>query len=154
MKKNKNIRYAGFWIRCVAAIIDSLIVSLATFLIFAIVMGATSSSPMFIENWEKASHEAGGGIWLSINLMPIVISWLYYALQYSSKVQATLGMRAVGLKIAGYDYHRISFARATGRHFAEILSTLTLGIGYLMIAFTKKKQGLHDFVAKTYILRK
>jgi len=49
---------------------------------------------------------------------------------------------------------RISFGRATGRFFARIISGLTLGIGYLMVAFTEKKQALHDMIAGTLVLRR
>jgi len=80
-------------------------------------------------------------------------SWLYFAWFQSSKHQATPGMMIFSLRLEGYDGKRISFWRATGRYFATILSALTLGIGYLMIAFTPRKQALHDYVAKTLVVR-
>jgi uncharacterized RDD family membrane protein YckC len=49
---------------------------------------------------------------------------------------------------------RISFARATGRHFAKYLSAFLLGIGFLMAAFTSKKQALHDIIAETTVLKR
>ncbi|MEN8237237.1 MAG: RDD family protein [Pseudomonadota bacterium] len=80
--------------------------------------------------------------------------WLYYALQYASRFQANLGMRCFGIQVVDYNYQRISFGRATDRFFAKIISGLTLGIGFLMIAFTERKQGLHDFMAGTYMVYK
>jgi uncharacterized RDD family membrane protein YckC len=50
--------------------------------------------------------------------------------------------------------NRISFARATGRHFAKYLSAFLLGIGFLMAAFTSKKQALHDFIAETLVVKR
>ena len=47
--------------------------------------------------------------------------------------------------------NRVSFGRATGRYFAKIISSIILFIGYLMIAFTEKKQGLHDIIAETLV---
>jgi uncharacterized RDD family membrane protein YckC len=72
----------------------------------------------------------------------------------SSKIQATVGKMLLGMKVTGYNGKRISFLKATGRHFAKYLSAAILGIGYLMIAFTRKKQGLHDMLAQTYVVKK
>jgi uncharacterized RDD family membrane protein YckC len=49
---------------------------------------------------------------------------------------------------------RISFGNATGRYFGKILSGLILYVGYLMVAFTDKKQGLHDMMASTLVVLK
>jgi uncharacterized RDD family membrane protein YckC len=57
-----------------------------------------------------------------------------------------------GLVVTDTQGARLSFLHATGRHFAKFLSTLTLLIGYVMAAFTERKQALHDFVAGTYVL--
>ena len=85
-------------------------------------------------------------------LFGLIVPWLYFALQFASKKQGTLGMRAVGIKVVDHDYKRISFANATGRYFGMILSAFILYIGYIMIAFVKRKQGLHDLLASTYII--
>ena len=61
---------------------------------------------------------------------------------------------ALGIKVTDLDGNRISFGRATGRHFAKWLSALILGIGYIMVAFTAKKQGLHDQVASCLVVNK
>ena len=71
----------------------------------------------------------------------------------SSARQSTIGKRIIGVKVTGIDGNKISFLRATGRTLAKFLSVITLGIGFLMIAFTKKKQGLHDIVAKTLVVK-
>ena len=89
----------------------------------------------------------------AINLMGIILAWLYYALQESSARQATLGQRALKIKVVDYNFERISFARATGRHFAMILSVLILFIGVIMIFFTKRRQTLHDIIAGTLVIK-
>ncbi len=86
---------------------------------------------------------AGGVLW-----------WLYFAIMESSAWQATLGKKALGLYVTDYDGRKISFARATGRHFAKILSTLILFIGYMMAGFTARKQALHDMIAGCLVLKK
>jgi uncharacterized RDD family membrane protein YckC len=82
----------------------------------------------------------------------IVVNWLYEALMTSSSKQATVGKMVFGLVVTDTQGARLSFLHATGRHFAKFLSTLTLLIGYVMAAFTERKQALHDFVAGTYVL--
>ena len=84
----------------------------------------------------------------------LAIQWLYFALMESSKNQATLGKMALGLRVTDLNGNRISFGKATGRYFGKILSSMTLLIGYIMAAFTAKKQALHDFVAGTLVLSK
>jgi len=83
-----------------------------------------------------------------------VLYWLYFALMDSSSTQGTLGKMAVGIKVCDMNGQRLSFGHATGRYFAKILSGLTLMVGYVMVAFTEKKQGLHDMVASTLVVRK
>lgn len=82
-----------------------------------------------------------------------VVTWLYYALMESSARQATLGKMALGIIVTDIEGRRIGFGKATGRHFAKILSALILGIGFLMVAFTQRKQGLHDILAGTLVIR-
>jgi uncharacterized RDD family membrane protein YckC len=69
-----------------------------------------------------------------------IVSWLYYALMESSAKQATVGKMALGILVTDLEGSRIGFGRATGRYFAKILPALILGIGFLMAAFTQRKQ--------------
>ena len=78
--------------------------------------------------------------------------WLYEALMTSSRRQATVGKMAVGLVVADEGRARLSFIHASGRHFAKYLSYLLFGIGVLMVAFTERKQGLHDKLAGTLVI--
>jgi len=71
----------------------------------------------------------------------------------SSNKQATLGKQALGIKVTTLDSQPISFAQATVRYFAKYLSTLIFLIGYIMVAFTDKKQALHDMLAKTLVVK-
>ena len=82
-----------------------------------------------------------------------MLSWVYYAGLESSSMRATLGKKALGLQVTDLTGQQISFARATGRYFGKLLSALTLGLGYLMAAFTERKQTLHDIVASCLVTR-
>ena len=79
------------------------------------------------------------------------VNWLYEALMESSSHQATLGKMIFGLKVTDLEGNRISFARATGRHFAKYASAMILGIGFIMAGFTERKQALHDMLAGTLV---
>jgi len=71
----------------------------------------------------------------------------------SSESQATLGKRAVSIKVTDMNGNRISFGRATGRDFAKIISGLPLFIGFMMAGWTSKKQALHDMIAETLVIK-
>jgi uncharacterized RDD family membrane protein YckC len=80
---------------------------------------------------------------------------IYYAWMESSSHQGTLGKMALGLIVTDLEGRRITFARASGRYFAKIITGLIpLGIGYMMAGFTEKKQALHDMIASCLVLRK
>ena len=84
---------------------------------------------------------------LLFNLVALVVPWLYYTIAESSQQQATPGKRLVGLRVVSDAGARIRFGRANGRFWAKQVSGLTLGIGYLVCAFTPRKQVLHDLIA-------
>jgi uncharacterized RDD family membrane protein YckC len=88
-------------------------------------------------------------------IIPIVfaVQWLYEALLTSSRWQGTLGKKVLNLRVTDMAGNRISFGRATGRYFGKVLSHMTMYIGYIMVAFTERKQGLHDLIAGTQVLR-
>jgi uncharacterized RDD family membrane protein YckC len=79
-------------------------------------------------------------------------AWLYESLLESSSWQGSVGKKLLGLRVTDMDGYRISFGRATGRHFGKILSGMICLIGFFMIAFTEKQQGLHDLLAGTLVL--
>lgn len=90
----------------------------------------------------------------AIDLLLIMAQWVYWALLESSPWQATLGKKMLGLYVTDLEGKRLTFARASARYFAKIISTLTIGIGYLMEGLTPKKQGLHDTIAECLVLKK
>ena len=143
-------RYGGFWIRVVAALIDAVIVRLVAAPI-AMMFGGLSWLGGMGSGFPHAGFALlGGGI---TALFVIAGGWLYEAFLESSSYQATLGKMIFGMKVTDLQGNRISFARATGRHFAKILSGMILLIGFIMVAFTERKQGLHDLLAGTLVRR-
>jgi uncharacterized RDD family membrane protein YckC len=103
---------------------------------------------------------AGGGSDEALNavsaftwLIGFGVSWFYFSWMESSKFQATLGKMAMGIVVTDTNGQRISFGRATGRYFAKYISGFLLAIGYIMAAFTERKQALHDMIAGTVVSR-
>lgn len=142
------MQYGGFWRRFVAYIIDAIVLYIVAIPIFMIagVGNMMSMDP-------AAQPEIGAGFWIAY-LAVIVINWLYFALLESSGKQATLGKMALGMVVTDLDGNRISFGKATGRFFGKLLSGLILLIGYIMAAFTERKQALHDMLAGTLVLKR
>lgn len=141
--------YAGFWIRVLAAFIDGAVMFLISLPIVGLVT-ALSSGGAFAANGEFSSNR------ILISLLSLIVNWLYFALTESSGNQATLGKMACGLKVADLNGQRISFGKATARYFAKyfISGTITFGIGYIIAGFDQKKQGLHDKIVGTLVLKK
>jgi uncharacterized RDD family membrane protein YckC len=144
-----GVRYGGFWIRVVAAIVDHVLLRIVVAPVTLIFGGLGMASRM-----SGLPHRGlailGGGVTVILLLFG---SWLYEALMESSSYQATLGKMIFGMKVTDLSGNRISFERATGRHFAKYLSGMILGIGYIMVGLTERKQGLHDLLAGTLVRR-
>jgi len=132
--------FAGFWIRVGAYLIDYVILTAAGFVALFLLGFVLQAQPVV----------AG--------LMTLVVwigaPWLYTALFESGSRQGTPGKLAVNLKVTDLTGNPISFGRATGRYFAEWITALTLGVGYAMVAFTDRRQSLHDMLAGTVVVRK
>jgi uncharacterized RDD family membrane protein YckC len=120
-------RYAGFLQRFAAFIIDVILLSVATGILAAVTFGSWALAWMFLP-------------------------WVYEAVMVSSTRQATLGKMALGLIVTDMNGNRVSFGRATGRHFAKYVSAFILFIGFIMAAFTEKKQAFHDLMVQTLVM--
>lgn len=154
-------QFGGFWLRFAAYLIDCVVILFGAIvisipLIFLTGLGALLSR---IRIEEGELNEVGGflifGLFLLFGVVSLAVTWLYHALMESSEWQATVGKRAVGIIVTDMEGRRVSFARATGRHFAKIVSNLVpLEIAYIMAGFTEKKQALHDMLADCLILRR
>lgn len=138
--------YGGFWRRVAAVLLDGLILIMPLSLLQMLVAPGTMEPAMQGPNAMVPQWTWWDGV-------VMIAAWLYWAGMHSSPYQATVGKMALGMKVTDLDGERISFARATGRHLAEFLSAMLLMIGYLMVAFTRRKQGLHDIIAGTLVIR-
>jgi len=145
----ETVKYAGFWFRALAATIDFVLVQFLAIVIvipLGFALGASMADSSTIEEIESAAEIMGF-------LMGVLIQWLWFTIAESSKWQATVGKKLLGLKVTDDQGRCISFGQANGRYWSKLLSTLILFIGFLMVAFTEKKQGLHDKVAGTLVVK-
>lgn len=146
-------RYAGFWRRFVAMIIDSLVFSP----IFILLIVSTGIFGAILHPGSDLEGLGGAMLALSVfgfAMVLLVGSWIYHTWMESSRYQATLGKMALGMIVTDMNGQRISFGRANGRFFGKWVSGMVMNIGYLMAAFTEKKQALHDMLAGCLVLLK
>jgi len=97
---------------------------------------------------------SGGKIYTVSMVVGVVVATLYHAIFESSKLQATPGKLCFGLIVTDLSGQKITIKRALLRHIGKYLSELTLGIGYFLCIVSKKKQCLHDVIAKCVITQR
>jgi uncharacterized RDD family membrane protein YckC len=146
------VQYAGFWRRLAATLIDGLLLGSAWFAL-AVTIGVVYVAVTGQETDEWSDSTRHAIVYLSW-IASAIPGWLYYASMESSSRQATLGKMALGIIVTDAQGRRVSFSKASGRFFGRILSGIILYIGYIMIAFTEKKQGLHDIMANCLVVVK
>ena len=135
--------YGGFWNRFVAFFIDGIIISMAA-----------DNLGVVLEGFYRAAGGTSEGAGDLGSFLGLILGWLYYAIMESSAKQATLGKIAMGLVVTDKRGNRLTFGRATARYFAKWLSGIILMIGYIIAAFTEKKEALHDMIAGTIVYQR
>ncbi|WP_250624481.1 RDD family protein [Pinirhizobacter soli] len=152
--------YAGFWKRVAAYIVDVIILWIPH-LIIGNLLGAAAAQTAMLHTIESANNDpavmmAAYSVFWSAMLPALgvqtLVTWAYFALCESSAMQGTPGKLAMGIRVTDDEGRRISFLRATGRHFGKFISSFTLCIGFMMAGWTERKQALHDMMASTLVL--
>jgi uncharacterized RDD family membrane protein YckC len=152
--------YAGFWLRVVAYIIDEalLVLGVGILALLAVALVGVDSLRLAFEGLDKNEDRFPVELMLIFGILALagtLMWWLYHAWMESSSSQGTLGKLALGLIVTDLQGRRLTFARATGRFFARIITgMIPLGIGYILAGITEKKQALHDIIAGCLVLRK
>jgi len=152
--------YAGFWKRVAAFILDNIILYIPNMIIMKLMGGDAAEAAMkqailAAPGDPNAMLAAYGQFYSTMGtaiVITTVLAWLYFALCESSVWQATVGKLALGIRVTDLQGNRISVPRALGRYPAKVLSYIILFIGFLMVAWTRRKQGLHDLIAGTLVL--
>jgi uncharacterized RDD family membrane protein YckC len=155
-----RVEYAGFWVRFLAFLIDSAVMGIGFVLILIPLIFLTGLGGIVGEIHPNEDMNDVGifmlfGLLFLAATVSLLWTWLYHALMESSEWQATVGKRLLGLVVTDMAGRRVSFGRATGRHFAKIVTNMVPAfIGYIMAGFTERKQALHDMLAGCLVLRR
>ena len=158
---SRGFTYAGFWLRVVAALIDSVIVSIALCVLFVPLFFLTGAGAL-LSGMAVRHGQPDPAIVISFvatilvfALLSVLAQWLYHAYLESGEKQGTWGKQALGLYVTDLMGNPVTFGRASGRFFAKIVTgMIPLGIGYIMAGFTERRQALHDMIASCLVLRR
>lgn len=151
---SQNAEYAGFWRRCAALVIDSIIVAVVFGMVFGLLGALLGGVLAAVGGGGGGSPELMTGFAALMQLFFYFVVWAYFAWWYASPSMASPGKMAMGLVVVDGQAQRLTFLRGFGREAAKLVSGIILGIGYLMQPFTGRKQALHDMIASTVVLRK
>ena len=143
-KVDANFNYTGFWKRFGATLIDLIIIIYTGTAIFNLCLYVVTGISYSNADAAVRSH----------NLFIFFFGWLYYSIFESSTIQGTPGKMAVRIKVTDLEGQKVGFGKATGRFFGKIISLFVLLIGFIMVAFNQKKQGLHDKMSGCLVVNK
>lgn len=146
--------YAGFWKRFAAYVLDAFLIGIVGFVVqMVLILGVFGVSAAAMGN-PSAMMEGGLGIGalMLVYLIPLALNVAYFAMFHAGARQATPGKMAVNIKLVREDGSRVSTGLAIGRYFAQIVSSLTLLIGFIMAGFTDRKRALHDMMCNTLVV--
>lgn len=136
-----SVRYAGFWVRLLAMLIDGLIITIGC---------AILQTVLGIEMVTFTDQYGNNGP--HFNAVGSLLALIYYVATTGSSLQGTLGKKLLGIKVVRSDMSKITYLRTTGRWFAYLLSGIPLMVGYFMAGFMKEKQALHDLACDTRVI--
>jgi uncharacterized RDD family membrane protein YckC len=145
--------YAGFWARVGAMLIDSTILATVGSGLQVALMGSMFTMPQ-VKPGAPPSAEALGALFGVLGLLTVLNMAVAAAYEgiFIGRMAATPGKMAAGLKVVRSDGSRVTIARGFGRYFAKFLSSMTMLIGYIMVAFDSERRGLHDMVCDTRVI--
>jgi uncharacterized RDD family membrane protein YckC len=140
--------YGGFWIRAAARIVDAILLNVV-FLAVRIPFGVAMFAPGTARN--PAAVMAMMVPFLLITFLSMVAA-ACYEIFFIAKRGATIGKMIFGLKVIRADGSPLSLGLSTGRYFAQLINSFTLGIGYFMAGFDVQKRALHDRICETRVI--
>ncbi len=141
-KESRKSNYADFGTRFLAYFIDGIILIILNTIVAAVFQLKVNDVIATFDSIVWFRHPAF-----------LIIALLYFVLLESSTMQATIGKKIMKIVVIDSKGNRISILRSFLRNISKLISTLILFLGFIMVAFDKKKQALHDKIAKVYMLK-
>lgn len=142
--------FAGFWLRAVAYLMDTVLISA----VFGLIASFYPSTFMKFPEAAPVSLTSLPQLTPFAFALTITVNWLYFTFFESSAWQATPGKRVMRLYVADLNGQRVTFGRAAARNITKLISSLTFLVGYVVAGFTERKQALHDILARCLVLRR
>ena len=144
-----TVRYAGFWRRLAAFMIDIIVAGILAYavaVVGALLIGLPSG-----ERFDGVAVTIAA-IWICTSF--VIVPWLYWTLMERSSRQATLGKKVLGIIVIDIEGRRVAFVRGTVRYWAKLISFLLLLIGFVLAGFTPRKQALHDIISSCLVVKR
>ncbi len=159
--KEYALEYAGFWLRLAAALIDFSVLIAGLYILYCVI-----SQSLFwifpdirsvfngLMDISRGAPLSGSLIWVMATVMlTFLVGGTIYCVACSATSGQTLGKMSVGIKIIRTDSSPLDIRSAILRFLGTVLCVATLGVGFILIAFDSHKQGLHDRIADTYVVK-
>ncbi len=138
-----DLQYAGFWVRVGASLIDSILLMLVT-------------TPLLVAIYGWAGLDYGYAV-RSTGFVDILVTWILpvvAVIWFWVKKQATPGKLLLSLRVVDAKTGRsLTVGQSVARYLGYIVSTIPFGLGLLWVGFDSKKQGWHDKIAGTVVVR-
>jgi uncharacterized RDD family membrane protein YckC len=163
----ETYHFAGFWWRLLAYLFDAVLIALfnSTFINPLLAWAGVRFPQVSILQMSEMQREnpflspleiMGVSLrdFFILQIVSMIIYWLYFAFMESSKKQATVGKLLLGMVVTDTEGAPVSFAKASARAFSKYLSAVILLFGFIMAGFTEKRQALHDMIAGCLVLKK
>jgi uncharacterized RDD family membrane protein YckC len=144
------VRYAGFWRRLLASLLDGLLLGIVNFIVqLAILLPAFSVAV----TEDPANFGLNLGLVIALYVIQIGTGFTYETVLLW-KYGSTLGKMACQVEVVTAEGKPITYLRSVGRYFAKLLSWFTLGIGFIIAAFDQEKRSIHDRICNTRVILK
>ncbi|HSS38987.1 MAG TPA: RDD family protein [Polyangia bacterium] len=143
-----GLRYAGFWIRFASYLIDVIPIA-----IVAGILNVSFGTGYSCRFGSDTGYRCGGGTGFVGSWLGFLVVGVYWVLTWSL-LGASLGQKALGMRVVNaQNGERIDLAKALVRYVGFVISAIPFALGLIWAGFDPRKQGWHDKIAGTYVVR-
>lgn len=153
MAQTAQIKYAGFWRRFLAFFVDTFILNLIGMVLQTLLGKNPIEMFLNMNSLEELQEFQNSASTTVISLMGLIVGLFYYSIFYVNYDGATPGKRLMAIKVIRDDGSKVTYPVIFIRYLSSFISPFIMGIGYLMVFWDRKKQALHDKIAKTVVVK-